>query len=165
MIREFAIQGNNGDSIDLPFDVRCHKEYDYLSIVPKGEKKKESAKNFQKGKIYFEGYGTIRVVSSKVFNEIKPHCHVVDADKMPKDAVWRFRQTGDEFTPFGSSSPKKLKEYLIDKKIPSRLRDRVPVLAVGNKVLIIADIEISQELKVEGNFSHLYKIHYEKDLI
>ena len=166
MIKDFAIEGNNGDSIDLPFDIRCHKEYDYLSIVPKSEKKQESSKTFQKGKLYFEGYGTIRVVSSKVFNELKPHSHVVDADKMPKNAVWRFRQTGDEFTPFGMSSPKKLKEYLIDKKIPQRLRDRIPVLAVGNKVLIVADIEISDELKVEvGNFKNLYKIHYEKDLI
>lgn len=164
MIREFALESNNGDSIDLPFDIRCHKEYDYLSIAPKDVKFKLGVTPFAKGKTYIEGFGTIRIVSSKVFNEIKPHSHVVDASKVPANAIWRFRQTGDEFTPYGSEFSKKLKEYFIDKKIPSRLRDRIPVLAVGNKIYIIADIEISNDLKVENDFKSLYKIHYEKDL-
>ena len=164
MIREFALEGKNGDSIDLPFDIRCHKEYDYLSIAPKGEVVKSLDRPFTKGKTYIDGFGTIRIVSSKVYNEIKPHSHVVDANKVPANAVWRFRQSGDEFTPFGSEYSKKLKEYFIDKKIPSRLRDRIPVLAVGNKIYIIADIEISNDLRVDDNYTQLYKIHYEKDL-
>lgn len=164
LIRSFALESENGASIDLPFDIKIHKEYDYITLSLKGNSKVETGYTFAKGKTNIEGFGTIRVVSSKVFNEIKPHSHVIDADKLPMGAVWRFRQTGDEFAPFGDAGTKPLKEYFIDKKIPQRLRDRIPVLAVGNQILIVADIEIADSLKVEDSSTHLFKIHYEKDL-
>lgn len=164
MIRAFALESENGASIDLPFDIKIHKEYDYITLSLKGKEKDTLGTNFQKGKTYIDGFGTIRVVSSKVFNEIKPHSHVIDADKLPEGSVWRFRQQGDEFAPFGDSGKKPLKEYLIDKKIPQRLRDRIPVLAVGNQILIVADIEIANSLKVDENSKNLFKIHYEKEL-
>lgn len=163
MIREFAKEGENGASIDLPFGIKIHKEYDYITISLKGNEKLNIGYKFSKGKTEIEGFGVIRVVSSKVFNENKPHSHTIDADKMPEGAVWRFREQGDVFTPFGGGT-KSLKEYFIDKKIPQRLRDRIPVLAVDNEILIVADIEISDKLKVEEGFKSLYKIHYEKDL-
>lgn len=164
MIRSFAVESENGASIDLPFDIKIHKEYDYITMSLKGKNKAETGYTFQKGKTYIEGFGTIRVVSSKVFNEIKPHSHVVDANKLPMGTVWRFRQQGDEFSPYGGAGTKPLKEYFIDKKIPQRLRDRIPVLAVGNQILIVADIEIADSLKVDETSKNLFKIHYEKDL-
>lgn len=163
MIRDFVKESENGASIDLPFGIKIHKEYDYVTMSLKGGEKIKLGRNFSKGKTEIEGFGVIRVVSSKVFNENKPHCHTIDADKLPKNAVWRFREQGDIFTPFGGGS-KSLKEYLIDKKIPQRLRDRIPVLAVDNEIYIVADIEISDKLRVDEGFKNLYKIHYEKDL-
>ena len=68
---------------------------------------------------------------------------------MPKDAVWRFRQDGDVFTKFGGGT-KKLKSYLIDKKVPARLRDSLPVLASDNQIYAIAGVEISELAKVEN---------------
>jgi len=164
LIKSFALESENGSSIDLPFDLRVHKEYDYLTLAPKKTKITVGSYNFQKGKTYIEGFGTIRIVSSKVYNEPKPHSHTIDANKMPAGAVWRFREQGDIFTPFGNAGTKPLKEYFIDKKIPSRLRDRIPVLAIGNQILIVADIEIADSLKVDENSTALFKIHYEKDL-
>ena len=164
MIRSFAMESENGASIDLPFDIKIHKEYDYITMSLKGKTKQETGYAFQKGKTYIEGFGTIRIVSSKVFNDIKPHSHVIDANKLPMGAVWRFREQGDEFAPFGDAGTKSLKEYFIDKKIPQRLRDRIPVLAVGNQILIVADIEIADSLKVDDSSKNLYKIHYEKDV-
>lgn len=163
MIRDFVKESGNGASIDLPFGIKIHKEYDYVTMSLKGGEKIKLGRNFSKGKTEIEGFGVIRVVSSKVFKENKPHCHTIDADKLPKNAVWRFREQGDVFTPFGGGT-KSLKEYLIDKKIPQRLRDRIPVLAVDNEIYIVADIEISDKLRVDEGFKNLYKVHYEKDL-
>ncbi|MBQ8430342.1 MAG: tRNA lysidine(34) synthetase TilS [Clostridia bacterium] len=165
MIKSFAEESENGASIDLPFGIKVCKEYDYLSFVPKNEEKRVASYQFTKGKTYINGFGTIRVVSSKVFGEIKPHSHTVDANKIPFGAIWRYRKQGDMFTPFGDGGTKSLKEYLIDKKIPARLRDRIPVLALDDEIYIVADIEISQKLKVDENSTQLYKIHYEKDFI
>lgn len=165
IIYDFAKQGKNGDSIDLPFGIKVHKEYEYLTIAPIKKKIEIDSQEFKKGKTYIEGFGLIRIVSSKVFNEVKPHQHVIDADKVPENAVWRFKEDKDVFTPFGSETSKKLKDYLADKKIPQRLRNNIPVLAVDNTIYIVADIEISDMLKVDENTTNLYKINYEKDII
>ena len=74
---------------------------------------------------------------------------VLDYRKVPKEAFWRFRKDGDVFTKFGGGT-KKLKSFLIDKKVPSRLRDQLPLLVVGNEVLAIAGVEISEKVKVEN---------------
>ena len=71
----------------------------------------------------------------------------------------------DVFIPFGRGSEQKLKDYLADKKIPQRLRGNIPVLAVDNTIYIVADLEISDLLKVDENSTNLYKINYEKDIL
>lgn len=162
IIKEFAKEGANGDSIDLPFGIKVYKEYDYISLALKSNAKQKTSYAFKKGKTYFDGYGLIRVVATKFFT-IKDHSHLVDVNKIPSEASWRFRKTGDEFTPFGGGT-KTLKEYFIDKKIPQRLRDNIPVLAIGNQILAVADIEISDNIKVDDTTSQIFRIVYEKEL-
>ncbi|MBQ8615262.1 MAG: tRNA lysidine(34) synthetase TilS, partial [Clostridia bacterium] len=130
-------------------------------------KKKEAVGEypFASGKIRIEGYGIIRSTSSKVLTEPKLHQHIIDADRLPTDAIWRFRKEGDVFTPLGMTGTKKLKEYFIDKKVPQRMRSEIPVLASGERILAIADIEIADELKVTDRTERFYKINYHKDLI
>lgn len=165
MIREFAVEANNGNIIALPFKIKVMKEYDYITIgiIKKKEVVGENA--FRSGKLKIEGYGTIRSTSSKVLTEPKMHQHIIDASKLPSNAIWRNRQEGDTFAPLGLGGTKKLKEYFIDKKIPQRMRDEIPVLAVGSKILIVADVEIADELKVTDETKQFYKINYEKDVM
>lgn len=165
MVHNFALEANNGSVINLPFKISVMKEYDYITIGY--FKKKEVSGNYQfrSGKLKIEGYGTIRSTASKVKTEPKIHQHIVDADRLPTSAVWRFRQEGDMFSPLGLGGGKKLKDYFIDKKIPQRMRNLIPVLADGHKVLAVADIEIADEIKVTDETRSFYKINYEKDYI
>lgn len=165
IVRHFALEADNGNMISLPFKVKALKEYDYIIIGYIKKKENIGSYPFQSGKLKIEGYGTIRSTSSKVKTEPKIHQHIVDADKIPTTAAWRFRQEGDVFSPLGLGGSKKLKDYFIDKKVPQRMRNEIPVLADGNKILAIADIEIADELKVTEDSQRLYKINYEKDLI
>ena len=165
MIREFALEALNGNIISLPFKIKVMKEYDYITIGIIKKKEVVGENVFRSGKLKIEGYGTIRSTSSKVFTEPKIHQHIIDASKLPSNAVWRTRQEGDTFAPLGLGGTKKLKEYFIDKKIPQRMRDEIPVLAVGSKILIVADIEISDELKFTDETKQFYKINYEKDVM
>jgi len=165
IVREFAVESANGSMINLPFKVKVLKEYDYIVI---GDIKKREAVGeyaFRSGKLAIEGYGIIRSTISKVFTQPKIHQHIIDADRLPTTAKWRFRQEGDMFAPLGMGGSKKLKEYFIDKKIPQRMRDSIPVLAVENKILAVADVEIADELKVTENTRSYYKINYEKDIL
>jgi len=165
MIREFAVEANNGNIISLPFKIKVMKEYDYITIGIIKKKEVVGENVFRSGKLKIEGYGIIRSTSSKVLTEPKMHQHIIDASKLPSNAVWRTRQEGDTFAPLGLGGTKKLKEYFIDKKIPQRMRDEIPVLAVGGKILIVADIEIADEIKVTDETKQFYKINYEKDVM
>lgn len=73
-----------------------------------------------------------------------------DGGKVPRDAVVRFMQSGDRFTKFGGGT-KKLGDYMTDKKIPVRLRGRIPLLCRGNEVLMVFGVEISESIKTDKN--------------
>ena len=165
MIREFAVEANNGNIISLPYKIKVMKEYDYITIGIIKKKEVVGENTFRSGKLKIEGYGIIRSTASKVLTEPKLHQHIVDAEKLPMNAIWRLRQEGDTFAPLGLGGTKKLKEYFIDKKIPQRMRDEIPVLAIGSKILAVADIEIADEIKVTPSTTKFYKINYEKDLM
>ena len=165
IVRNFALEANNGNIISLPFKVKALKEYDYIVVGYIKKKENVGEFPFQSGKLRIDGYGIIRSTSSKVLTEPKLHQHIVDAEKLPANAAWRFRQEGDTFAPLGLNGSKKLKEYFIDKKIPQRMRNEIPVLADGNKILAVADVEIADEIKVTPETKRFYKINYEKDLI
>ena len=165
MIKEFAIEAKNGNIISLPFKVKVLKEYDYIVIGYIKKKEVFGEYAFRSGKLKIDGYGIIRSTISKVLTEPKMHQHIIDADRLPTTAKWRFRQEGDVFAPLGLGGSKKLKDYFIDKKIPQRMRDFIPVLAVDNRILAVADVEIADELKVTENTRSYYKINYEKDIL
>ena len=95
--------------------------------------------------------------------QVGEYDHLVDYNKIPKNAVWRSRKEGDMFTKFGGGT-KSLKEYFIDKKVPTRLRDITPVLAVGNEILIVAGVEISDKVKIDENTKTAYGINVVKFL-
>lgn len=61
------------------------------------------------------------------------------------------------FAKFGGGA-KKLKDYLIDKKIPARERDGLTLVAKGKEVYIICGVEISRKIKVDKNSESVYSI-------
>ncbi len=146
LIADLAIKGENGKKLSLPFEILAIKEYDYLTIYNKSEDKPSFEAEFKCGEFEVPNFGKLLVKRVKEFGASEGL--LIDYRKVPKDAVWRFRQEGDVFTKFGGGS-KKLKSYLIDKKVPARLRDSIPVLASGNEVYAIAGVEISDKVKVE----------------
>lgn len=153
MIKDVALNKENGTRVKLPYDITVIKEYDYLTILNKYHEKKEFLSELKIGETVVPGFGTI-VVKKVAKVHGREGCLYVDIKKLPKHAVWRFRHDGDIFTKFGGGT-KKLKSFLIDKKIPVRLRDTLPVLTVGNEVFVIAGVEISDKVKVEESKSIL----------
>ena len=60
----------------------------------------------------------------------------------------RNRRNGDRFQPLGLTSPKKLKDFLIDRKIAADLRDRLPLLLWNDEIVWIGGVEVSERFKV-----------------
>lgn len=78
-----------------------------------------------------------------------------DLNKIPETAVVRFMKTGDRFTKFGGGT-KSLGDYFTDKKIPVRLRKRIPLIADGNNVLAVCGVEISDGIKITEETQKIY---------
>lgn len=87
-----------------------------------------------------------------------------DLSAIPENAVIRYRREGDRFTKFGGGT-KSLGDYLTDKKIPARVRGKLPLVACGNEVLIICGVEISDRVKVTERTEKFAYIATEEPLI
>lgn len=60
----------------------------------------------------------------------------------------RNRRDGDRFQPLGMHKHKKLKDFLIDRKIPAEVRDRIPLLVWHDEIVWVGGVAVSERFKV-----------------
>ncbi len=154
------VSAENGKKIDLPHNTTAIKEYEYITIVRKVKEVITDTYKIGTGDINFANMYEFSVKRTKNF-DLKPGTLLMDTKKVPQDSVWRVRQKGDMFEKFGGGT-KPLRTYLIDKKIPTRLRDTLPVLASGNQILCILGVEISDSVKIDKNTKMAYAVSVKK---
>lgn len=81
-----------------------------------------------------------------------------DKDKLPKDAVFRFRKDGDEIEKFGGGT-KSLKKFFNERKISVKERSYLPLIASSEtgEVYAVCGVEIADKIKTtEDTKSVLY---------
>ncbi|MDR0856201.1 MAG: tRNA lysidine(34) synthetase TilS [Clostridiales bacterium] len=116
----------------------------------------EGAVPFSYGDIPFAG-GLVRVTPCDPSAPVLPY---FDADKVPPTAVLRFRRDGDVLEKLGGGAVP-LKKWFIDQKIPARLRGGIPLVADGDRVLVIGGRTTSACVKVDNGTKNVYTIRYE----
>lgn len=140
-----------GKKLSLPFNMIAVNDYDKISILKNTPTTEHSfAFPFDFG-VTETPVGRVFVSEEKTDGALQ-----FDADKIPSTAVFRTRQPKDEFCKFGGGGTKPLNRYLIDKKVPSRLRNELLLLADGNNVLIICGVEIADSVKTDKNSKVCY---------
>ncbi|ACB83678.1 tRNA lysidine(34) synthetase TilS [Natranaerobius thermophilus] len=73
----------------------------------------------------------------------------LDYDKIDLPVIIRNRKVGDRFVPLGMNSPKKLKDFFIDEKVPRNYRDKIPLLVSGRgEILWVIGYRINEQYKV-----------------
>lgn len=83
-----------------------------------------------------------------------------DFNKMGDDKLTlRARREGDRFTPLGMKGSKKIKDFLIDRKVPMEERDKIPLLAVKNDIIWIVGYRTSEKYKVTKDTKRILKIY------
>lgn len=138
-------QNDGGKKVSLPFNLVAVNEYNKITIMKNGtEPSFQFEISFAKGVVQTP-VGKV-AVSEEITDGLK-----IDVAKVPQTAVFRTRRQGDVFTKFGGGGTKPLNRYLIDKKIPARLRDSLLLVADGNNVLVICGVEIADSVKVDAN--------------
>ena len=134
-----------GKKLDMPNGVSVVRCYDGVLFT-----KKKDLTNleipFNLGKFAFgNSFYEVGVVDSN--GETSKGLYF-DIDKIPSGSVWRSYTSEDRFTKFGGGT-KKVKDYLVSKKVDSEMRKILPCLCFGNECLLIAGVEISNNIKVD----------------
>lgn len=147
-----------GKLITLPKGVTAKRVYDKIVFffATKNDSKREKTEiPFKKGSFDF-GQNTLMITETAIPSNLKSGLYI-DADKIPPDSVIRMAKEGDVFTKFGGGR-KKLRDYLIDKKVSSDERKTIPVIANGNEVYAIFGVAISDKVKATAATVRLLKI-------
>ncbi|MBR0136612.1 MAG: tRNA lysidine(34) synthetase TilS [Clostridia bacterium] len=81
-------------------------------------------------------------------------------DAMEYPPVIRTRLDGDRFHPVGAPGKKKLKDYLIDRKVDRTKRDEIPLIACGSEVLFVTGYAASESTKVDENTARMLRAQF-----
>ncbi len=151
------LEKSNGKYVCVKDGICCFKDYGHLTFernTPYFDQTFEICEGE-----YITGDKVLTISKSQKFeNEFM--ATYIDADKLPADAILRRRADGDVFVrKIGS---KKLKSYLIDRKIPQRQRDDLFVIASGKNVHAVLGVECGKELLISEHSKNILKLTYKK---
>ena len=86
-----------------------------------------------------------------------------DLDKTGDKLLVRPRQPGDRFQPLGMNQPKKLGEFMIDSKIPSAWRQRIPLVCSPQHILWVVGWRIDERVKVTDTTKQILCLKFKRD--
>ena len=85
-----------------------------------------------------------------------------DRDKTGDKLLVRPRQPGDRFQPLGMSQPKKLGQFMIDAKIPSAWRQRIPLVCSPKHILWVVGWRIDERVKVTDTTKQILCLKFKR---
>ena len=153
-----------GKQVDLPYDIKVSREYQYIrmGIVSKIDKDYE---------VFIPRSGVYPIPGTDFSIDIVIEQYLVKVNEIPKNdyTKWfdydkicqvislRNRRNGDYFQVNKDGGTKKLKDYLIDKKIPRDKRNSIPLLADGGHIIWILGDRISEKYKISNTTQNILK--------
>ncbi len=151
----------NGNIIDLPFDICCSVRYGKL-IFERKMCSDEYEYTLRCGEsVHIPEFDMVFTMTMVDKYEFSDDCEYFI---LPEPEVKiRSRKHGDEIVPFGMKSKKKLKKILIDKKVDVTLRYKIPVFEYNDEIIWVYGVCRSNLYKVDGNTKVIYKIQGEKN--
>ncbi len=120
------LEKKNGTIIKLPDNMEAAREYNEIAVYKTNKQEITSVTLPSTGSIQFGNYNII--VGQGGF-KLKNGTYTV-----------RTRSEGDVFSPEGMNGRKKIKDFLIDKKIPKRMRDSLPIFVSEGKIAAVSDL-------------------------
>lgn len=146
---------NTGKGIDLTDNIRIERDYNSLKVCVG----KAGSTGIQEA-VQMEVPGTTEVpyfnmrieaiINNRAELSKKADKGIFDLDKAMLPLFIRSRKEGDYFYPAGMKGKQKLKEYLIDHKIPRAERGKIPVLInKNNDILWIMGLRMDERFRAK----------------
>ena len=84
-----------------------------------------------------------------------------DLEELTLPLIYRKRQAGDRMQVFGQHSQKKVKDILIDAKIPRYLRDQIPLICDQDEIILISQVRRSEKGRISADTKRILRITVE----
>ncbi|ABR50616.1 tRNA(Ile)-lysidine synthetase [Alkaliphilus metalliredigens QYMF] len=160
-----------GKEVHLPQGLIVKKGYETLRFAIQGAEINQEQENFS----YFvtgesvtipeiEGYFSVRILKKEEVKEISrdKYLKYFDYDQVKAQLLIRNRMDGDRFYPLGLTGSKKLKDFLIDYKIPREERNRIPLLCDGDEIMWVVGYRISEKYKITNETTRIIAVEFKK---
>jgi tRNA(Ile)-lysidine synthase len=169
-IDRLALEGGPSASLSLPGDTEARREYDALILGPVQE-----VRSISRGEVALAVPGRtlhpgmkveivagvaseasvapvakVAPVAGAAGPEKADMAALLDLARLPQGAVLRSRREGDCFHPEGAPGERKLKEFFIDRKVPLRERDFIPLIASGKEVIWAVGHAVSEKYRARA---------------
>lgn len=168
---EAILSAEGSKMISLPHDIKVIKEYDELIFTNDFANNPVDVNNVKevtslRNRLTFEDYRLImkklKKIPSKRYLFENKYTAYIDLDKISFPLFLRHRQPGDSFVPLGMSNTKKIKDFLIDEKVPKFERDKVLILCDKEKIIWLAGHRIDNRVIIDKKTANILLIKVEK---
>jgi tRNA(Ile)-lysidine synthase len=88
----------------------------------------------------------------------EPHIAWLDQDLVGFPLEIRYLQPGDRFWGTGAPGPKKLQDFLVDRKIPRWLRPYLPLVLSRDRIVWVVGLRVAEEVKLTTRSRNLLEI-------
>ena len=163
------LEKETGASVSLPGGLTAVVRYGWLAFETAEEQAKLAGREFTDGVHYEVEMGrTYEVGEYNISLELKEmpvllqeHEMLLDYDKLAElPLTIRTRRRGDRIAVYKDGRERKLKDFLIDAKIPVTKRSQIPLLCSENKVIAVIGYRIAEPYKQDKETKRGLVIQY-----
>ncbi len=162
---ESILQNNvSGKSVSLPGNLIARREYNSLILERKKpvRKKREYSYALKVNGSFYIRERNVNVLLKKA-SPGNINCKAddkiyMDLDKLSPPLILRNRRNGDWIEPMGMKGRKKIKDYLIDEKIPRAQRDEIMLIADADSVVWIEKKRLSERVKITSKTRNILEV-------
>lgn len=165
------LEKSDGKIINLPKNLKVYiKNEDYV-ITTKNQENEEITYQYN---IEINGKTVVNEIGLTVTTSVLPakdslalpvskYIKVFDYDKIVGSLYVRSRKIGDKLSPIGLTGTKKIKDILINKKIPADTKYMFPIISDDEQILWLLGYRISENYKIDDNTQRVIRIQLEYD--
>ena len=140
-----------GFARDLPGGLRAFAEYGTLVISRDAGTVGPLAPSMLSvpGTVDFGDAGTLTALAMGTDGlDSSPNSALIDASAIREGLLVDSVRPGDRMRPLGMDGSRKLQDMLTDAKVPARLRQTVPVVRDGQRIVWVAGVRMSEEYRI-----------------
>jgi tRNA(Ile)-lysidine synthase len=146
LIEDILHKGGSKD-ISLNREFILKKDYDFLTVEKNIKKESQCIREIEleiPGHVIFGEYVIEASLTDQILYDSENfYTNLKTGDKLKI----RSRQDGDRMIPIGMISEKKIKDILINEKVPKEKRDTIPLVVYNGEIVWIAGIKGNEKYK------------------